>query len=167
MGRLRQTMTNPDLSAVDVRILRELQRDGRLTNVELASRVGLSPSPCLRRVKQLEAAGIIAGYRAVLDPKSLGLGLDAFVQVNIERHTDEDAEAFRQAVAARPEVVSARAMTGEMDFLLHIRVADLEEYGAFTMGTLLRMPGVKDVRSSFVLQEIKPERDVPIPAPAR
>lgn len=157
-------MATPRLTATDLRILRELQRDGRLTNVDLANRVGLSPSPCLRRVKQLEAAGIIAGYRAVLDAKTLGLGLDAFVQVNIERHTDEDAEAFRQAVLRRPEVVAAHAMTGEMDFLLHVRVADLEAYGAFAMGTLLRMPGVKDVRSSFVLREIKPEREMPLPA---
>ena len=156
-------MTGHSFSRSDLRILTVLQEEGRIANVDLAERVGMSASPCLRRVRQLEADGVITGYRATLDPKALGLGIEAFVQINIERHRDEDTEAFRRAVLARPEVVACYIMTGEMDFLLHIRVADLEAYGAFAMGHLVRLPGVKDVKSSFVLETVKPPQRLPLP----
>lgn len=155
-------MLKEPLSPADLRILDALQQDGRISNVELADKVGLSPSPCLRRTRALEENGLIRGYRAILDPKALGLGVEVFIQVSIERHRDEDAEAFRRAVAARREIVACHVMTGDMDFLLHVLARDLESFGHFVMKVLLKMPGVKDVRSSFVLEVVKSETAIPL-----
>ncbi len=157
-------MSDRNLSAADLRILRVLQQEGRISNVELAERVGMSPSPCLRRVKRLEQDGVIKGYAAVIDPKVVGLGVEAFAQVNIERHTDADATAFREAVAALDEVVACHVMTGEMDFLLRIFVPDLDAYGEFVRRKLLRLPSVKDVRTSFAIEVIKASPTIPVNA---
>ncbi len=116
----------------DRKILELLQNDGRLSNLELAERIGLSPSPCLRRVRLLEEAGAIQGYGAKLDRDSIGLGLTVFVNVKVERHREEQAEAFCAAVAELPEVVSAHLVSGESDFLLQVVVPDLKDYEAFS-----------------------------------
>lgn len=150
------------LDAIDRRILRELQDDARLTNVELADRVGLSPSPCLRRVRILEEAGIIAGYRAILSRKKSGLGLTVFVGVKVERHHDEEATAFQRAVEDVPEVVACYLVSGEHDFLVEVVVPDLEAYEHFLLGRLLRLPGVLDVRSNFAIRTVKSPASLPL-----
>src|ERR687885_1226695 len=150
------------LDATDRRILRALQRDGRLSIVALAEQVGLSATPCQRRVRRLEEAGVISRYAAVLDPARLGLPLQAFIMVALESHAEEVVERFHKALAERPEVLAAYAMSGEMDYLLHVLAADFDAYGEFAMKALLRMPGVKETRSSFVLQALKPPGDVPV-----
>ena len=150
------------LDALDRRILRALQRDGRLPVVALAEEIGLSATPCQRRLKRLEDAGVVARYTAVLDPVRLGLPLQAFVMVALTSHAEEVVEAFHKALAARPEVLAAYAMSGEMDYLLHVLAADFEAYSEFALKALLRMPGVKETRSSFVLQALKPPGDVPV-----
>ena len=155
-------MTELPLKPVDLRILRVLQIEGRMPNVELAERVGLSPSPCLRRLKQLEASGIVRGYAALLDRKRLGFGVEAFVQVSLERHQDRFDKAFRKAVLSHPEIVGCYVMTGEMDYLLHVLARDLEAYGRFTLEVLLKMPGVKDVRSSLALEVVKDSTALPL-----
>jgi Lrp/AsnC family transcriptional regulator, leucine-responsive regulatory protein len=150
------------LDAVDRRILRALQRDGRLPIVALAEQVGLSPTPCQRRVRRLEEEGVIARYAAVLDPVRLGLPLQAFVLVALESHAEEVVERFHRALAERPEVLAAYAMSGETDYLLHVLAADFEAYGEFAMRALLRMPGVKETRSSFVLATLTLRGEVPV-----
>lgn len=150
------------LDRTDLRILEQLQRDGRLSHVELAERVGLSPTPCTRRVRRLEQAGIIRGYAAILDPKRVGQNVAAYIQIKLERHTDDVIEHFRRTLEERPEVVAAHAMTGEMDFLLHVVVPDLDALGQFTLHQLLKLPGVRDVRSGLVLETLKSSARVPI-----
>ncbi|SME89028.1 transcriptional regulator, AsnC family [Tistlia consotensis] len=150
------------LTDADLRILRVLQREGRLTNAELAERVGLSPSPCLRRLKQLESEGVIEGYAALLDRGKLGLGIEAFVRVNVERHRDADTEAFEREVRRLPEIVGVWMMAGDMDFLLHVVVTDLEAYGRFTRDRLIRLPGVKDLHTSFVIDAVKSRGELPL-----
>ncbi|WP_181700643.1 Lrp/AsnC family transcriptional regulator [Chthonobacter albigriseus] len=149
---------------IDRRILRALQDDGRLSNVELADKVGLSASPCLRRVRRLEEAGVITGYRASLDRAALGLGLTVFVNVKVERHDEEYATAFRNALLALPEVISAHLVSGEADFLLQVVLPDLAAYEMFLVKTLLRLPGVKDIRSNFAIQTVKGEALLPLHA---
>lgn len=155
-------MTDQPLKPVDLRILQVLQTEGRIANVELAERVGLSPSPCLRRLKQLEASGFIRGYAALVDRKRLGFGVEAFVQVSLERHQDRFDKAFRKAVLSHPEIVGCYVTTGEMDYLLHIVARDLEAYGRFTLEVLLKMPGVKDSKSSLVLEVVKDSTALPL-----
>lgn len=153
-------MPNPPLDPIDVRILAALQRDARLTNVELAEAVGLSPSPCLRRVRLLEKAGVIEGYQARLSRKGVGLGLTVFVAVKVERHRGE--HAFREAVLALPEVVSCHIVSGQADFLLQVVVPDLEAYERFLLGTLLTLTDVADVQSNFAIQTVKAEGALPL-----
>ncbi len=150
------------IDRTDAKILHLLQGDGRLSHVELAARVGLSPTPCTRRVRRLEQQGIIRGYAALLDPKRVGQRVTAYVQIKLERHTDDVIERFRRTLEERPEVVTAHAMTGEMDFLLQVIVADLDALGRFTLHQLLKLPGVRDVRSSLVLETLKDSARVPI-----
>jgi Lrp/AsnC family leucine-responsive transcriptional regulator len=146
----------------DRRILRALQRDGRMPIIALAEAVGLSATPCQRRVKRLEEAGVIRGYSAQVSPARVGLPLQAFVQVSLESHAEEVAEKFHKALAARPEVLAAYAMSGEMDYLLHVLAPDMEAFGDFATRALLRMPGVKETRSSFVLATLKEPGEVPL-----
>lgn len=155
-------MPKPKLDDIDRRILAALQRNGRLTNVELAAEVGLSPSPCLRRVGLLEKAGVIRGYHADLDRVGVGLGLTVFVGVKVERHQDEAAEAFRQAVRALPAVVSCHLVSGEADFLLQVVVPDLAAYERLLLGTLLKLPGISDIRSNFAIQTVKKQAVLPL-----
>ncbi|WP_458130815.1 Lrp/AsnC family transcriptional regulator [Pseudomonas sp. R3-41] len=150
------------LDSFDRKILVALQRDGRLSNVQLAEEIGLSPSPCLRRVRMLEEAGVIRGYQAVLDRDEVGLGLTIFVGVKVERHNDERAEAFRQAVTALPEVISAFLVSGESDFLLQVVVPDLRAYDRFVTGQLLKLPGISDIRSNFAINTVKTPGALPL-----
>jgi Lrp/AsnC family leucine-responsive transcriptional regulator len=145
-----------NMDSVDGRILAELQRDGRATMADLAPRVGLTPTPCLRRVKRLEAEGIIKGYAAIVDPAKVGRQLQAFVEVKLQDHADATVQAFRKSLQTREEVVACYFMTGEIDFLLHVMVPDLETFSRFSLKVLLKLPGVKDSRSSFVLDTLKP-----------
>jgi Lrp/AsnC family leucine-responsive transcriptional regulator len=154
--------TPVELDAVDRRILRALQREGRLSIVALAEQVGLSATPCQRRVKRLEEAGVIRGYAARLDPGRIGLPLQAFVQVALESHAEEVVERFHRALAARPEVIAAYSMSGETDYLLHVLAPDMDAFGDFATRALLRMPGVKETRSSFVLATLKAPGEVPV-----
>jgi len=144
------------LDDIDRRILAALQRDGRLSMVDLAGQVGLSATPCLRRVKRLEQAGVITGYAAIIDAAATGRSLHAFVQVNLENHAEETVKAFQRAIMARPEVVACYPISGEFDYLLQVMVPDLEAYSEFALKALLRMPGVKDTRSSFAMGVLKP-----------
>ncbi len=154
-----------DLDSTDCRILAALQGDGRLTNVDLAQRVALSPSPCLRRVKRLEAAGVVQGYRAVLDREAVGLGLTVFVEIKVERHSRENAQTLQDALAAMMEVVSCHMVSGTADFLVEIVVADLRAYEVLLTNRLLTLPMVADIRSNVSLRRIK--SDVPLPLPGR
>lgn len=158
------------LDKTDRKILAILQNDGRLSNQEVAERVSLSPSPCLRRIKRLEDAGVIRQYVALLAPEKIGLGLLAYVNVRLEKHSDAPGAAvsrssradFAASVAHWPEVVACYAMTGEMDFLLRVHVEDMEHFSRFMMETLLRHPAVLDVKSSFALQRIKDTTALPL-----
>ena len=144
-----------ELDEQDKRIIRELQRDGRIQNNELAKRVGLSPSPCLRRVKLLEEAGIISRYVAVIDQTKVGLRLSMFARVWLTAQDSETIDLFIAAMRQLPEVVECYAMSGDMDYLLRIQVADLAHFSKFAMDTLMRHPAVVDMRSFFALQQIK------------
>ncbi len=150
------------LDAFDRRILDALQRDGRLSNVDLADEIGLSASPCLRRVRLLEEAGVIRGYQANLDRDEVGLGLMVFIGIKVERHHEDEAEAFRVAVTALPEVISAFLVSGESDFLLQVVVPDLRGYERFLTGVLLKLPGVSDIRSNFAIQTVKAPAVLPL-----
>ncbi|MCF8199794.1 MAG: Lrp/AsnC family transcriptional regulator [Sulfuritalea sp.] len=151
------------LDRMDRRILEVLQREGRITNAELAERVSLSASPCLRRVKALEEAGVIRGYAAQLDPASLGLGLTAFVTISLEkRGGNVPGNALAAAVAVWQEVLECHALTGEMDYLLRVAVTDLAHYSRFVLDKLLKLDGVLNIKSSFVLQEVKTGGGLPL-----
>jgi Lrp/AsnC family leucine-responsive transcriptional regulator len=150
------------LDEIDRRILRLLQQDGRIAVTLLAEQVGLSATPCLRRIRRLEEAGVIARYAAVVEPSRVGLPIQAFVQVALSSHAEEVASAFHKALAARGEVIAAYAMSGGMDYMLHVVAADFEAYADFALKALLRMPGVKETRSSFVLMALKPPGAVPV-----
>lgn len=157
-------MAEPGLDRTDLRILALLQADGRVSHVEIAAKVGLSPSPCARRIRRLEKSGVVEKYTALLDPKRVGQNVLAFVQIKLERHTDEIIGQFRRMLAERPEVLSAHAMTGEMDFLLRVVVPDLDALGRLTLHQLLKFPGVRDVRSSLVLETLKSDAAIPLTA---
>ncbi|MDO5059602.1 MAG: Lrp/AsnC family transcriptional regulator [Neisseria sp.] len=154
-------MTQITLDKTDLKILQVLQSNGRLTNVELAERVALSPSPCLRRLKQLEDAGIICRYAALLSPVAVKLGLQAFIRVSIDK-ASEAREQFSEAVQGWPEVLSCFALTGETDYLLHTFFPDMNAFSTFVLETLLSHPGVLDAKSSFVLKEIKNTTALPL-----
>ncbi|HLL10933.1 MAG TPA: Lrp/AsnC family transcriptional regulator [Rubrivivax sp.] len=154
------------LDAVDRRTLQALQANGRVTYDELAAQVGLSPSAALRRVKRLEESGVIAGYVALVAPERVGLGLTAYINVRLEKHTDSHKrnpmDLFTAAVQTWPEVVECAALTGEMDYLLRVLVRDMAHYSRFIMESLLKHPSVQDCKTSFVLQRLKGTTALPI-----
>ena len=150
------------LDRTDRKILELLQRDGRLANVELAEQVALSPSPCLRRVRALEEAGVVRQYVALLDPGKVGLALLAYVNVKLEKRGKMPVDEFSAAVQDWPEVVGCYAMTGDMDYLLRVHVEDLEHFSRFVLDRLLKQPGVIDVKSNFVLERIKDTTALPL-----
>ncbi len=156
-------MPETSLDRTDLLLLAELQRNCRQTNAELAERVHLSPSACLRRVQRLEREGVIAGYRAELDPEKLGLGLQAFVRVRLGRHDAAAVAAFAEFAAGWDEVVACHALTGDMDYLLQVVVRDLEHFSRFLLDNVLALAGGADVNSSFVLRTVKRFRGLPLP----
>jgi Lrp/AsnC family transcriptional regulator, leucine-responsive regulatory protein len=169
----RQKMAEIELDAIDRRILAILQKDGRLSNQDIADRVSLSPSPCLRRIRRLEESGVIRGYVALLEPSMLGLGLLAYVNVRLEKrggvpasagmkNPQTHAESFREAVRGWPEVVACDAMTGEMDYLLRVQVEDMAHFSRFVQDELLHHPSVIDVKTSFSLERIKETTALPV-----
>lgn len=144
-------MSNPD--RYDIRILDTLQHHGRMPNQELADAIGLSPSPCLRRVRALEEDGIIAGYVALLNARKLGLSLMAFIQISMDRHTPERFAAFEAAISTHPEVLECHLITGQSaDYLLKVMVKDMEGYQQFLLNKVTRIEGVTGVHSSFVMK---------------
>lgn len=151
------------LDRFDCRILAVLQAQGRISNAELAERVNLSASACLRRVQRLEQEGFIESYAAQLSPTALGLGLQIFVRVQLERHDRSTVESFSQLVAGWPEVVACWSLTGDMDYLLNVQVADLAHFNRFLMDELLARAQVRDVNSSFVLATVKRAAGLPLP----
>jgi len=158
--------TDIELDAIDRRILRALQVDGRMTYDELAAQVSLSPSATLRRVKRLEETGVIAGYVALVPAEKVGLGLTAYINVRLEKYTESHKrnpmDLFRASVLTWPEVVECASLTGEMDYLLRVLVADMGHYSRFIMDTLLKHPSVQDCKTSFVLDRVKGTTAVPV-----
>ncbi|GAC1627587.1 MAG: leucine-responsive transcriptional regulator Lrp [Nevskia sp.] len=144
-----------ELDRTDLRMLRELQKNGRIAIVELAEKVSLSPTACQRRLRKLEETKVIDRYTAVLNPAAMGQAIQAFVRVAIERQSKDVTEAFEAAVRRLPEVRACYVMTGDLDFLLHVQVADLQAFAVFSMQVLIGLPGVRDVRSSLVLDAVK------------
>ncbi len=152
-----------ELDRFDRQILEILQREGRLSNQELAERIGLSPSPCLRRVRALEDAGLISGYRATVDARKLGLTLTALVYISMDVHTPERFAAFETAIGLLPEVLECLLITGqEADYQLKVAVRDMDHYQALLLGHLTRIPGVTGVHSSFVLRSVLKNAIVPV-----
>lgn len=151
------------LDATDREILIALQANARLPNSDLAAAVGLSPSPCLRRVRRLEKLGVITGYSALLDRNRVGIGLTAFVSVDIERNRKAETDLLRAQLQALPEVVAAHIVTGDSDFLLEVATANLETFSRFVLGVLNKLPGVKGVRSNISLDVVKHAATLPIP----
>ena len=152
-----------EFDRTDLRLLALRQRQGRATNAELAAQVNLSPSACLRRIQRLEATGVVSGYAARLDPQVLGLGLQAFVRVQLEKHGSAGIDRFVERVQGWDEVVACHALTGDMDYLLHVYVRDLEHFSHFLLDRLLNDSGVADVNSSFVLRTVKGFTGLPLP----
>ncbi|WP_417480628.1 Lrp/AsnC family transcriptional regulator [Maricaulis maris] len=149
------------LDEIDRRILRVLQSDGRITVVDLAERIGLSPTPCKRRVQRLEETGLISGYVAKIDRKASGFGVTAFVSVELERSDAADVERFQKAAAGIEEVVTGMLMTGSQDFLLEVLVRDLEEYEQVLQYKLMKIPGVRNVRTQFALRKFVERARIP------
>lgn len=151
------------LDRYDLKILAELQRDARISNQELAERIGLSPSPCSRRVKQLEDDGYIVRQVALLDRKKLGLSLTAYVLIGMDRHTPERFEHFQSVIGQSPEVLECCLVTGmEADYQLKVVVPDMDHYQQFLLGQLTRIEGVTSVRSSFVLNQVLSTTELPL-----
>jgi Lrp/AsnC family leucine-responsive transcriptional regulator len=159
MGR---KLRNPALDAIDRRILTALQQNARLSNVELADDVGLSPSPCLRRVRELEEEGVIRRYVTLLDPAAIGLPVSVFVSVTLEKQVEKALEPFEKAILERPEVMECYLMTGDADYLLRVVTADLAAYERFLMDHLTRVRGVASIKSSFALKQVKYSTALPL-----
>ena len=150
------------LDRFDVKILDALQRDGRLPVVDLAESIGLSPTPCARRIKALESEGVIEGYAAVLNPARVGLAVLAIVQVKLTEHTDETVARFEREIELMDEVTKCLAMTGSYDFILEVYGKDLEALSNVVLKKLIRVPNVRDMQSSVVLQTIKRTARIPL-----
>lgn len=157
-------ITNRSIDAVDHRILQALQEDGRLTATDLAERVGITTSPCLRRLRILEDAGIIRGYTALVDQTKIGLPISVFISIKLERQSEEAMERFETAVRRCPEVLECYLMTGPRDYLLRVVAKDLNDYEDFVKGTLTRISGIANIESSFALGQVKHSNSLPIQA---
>lgn len=155
-------MPEPKLDAIDRRILATLQQDAHVTMEALAAEVGLSPSPCARRVRNLEAAGVIRRYVAVVDQDKVGLPVSVFASIKLERQREDELDRFAKAIARWPEIVECYLMTGQRDYLLRIVVKDLPAYEAFLKRTLTRLEGVASIESSFALSQVKHSQALPI-----
>jgi len=151
------------LDRIDKHILKLMQGNGRISNLELADQVGLSPTPCSRRVKRLEESGLITGHVTLLDPQALGLNLTAIVGIAMDRHTPDRFESFEKAISTMPEVIECSIVTGQTaDFLLKVVVRDMQHYEKFLLGNLTRLEGVSGVHSSFVLRNLVKNTALPL-----
>ena len=155
-------MLNVTIDKIDWRILRELQIDARLTNVALAERIGMSPSPCLLHVKRLEADGVIRHYGAVIDSKQVGLSIACLFNVTLERNIEETLEAFKAAISESPEILECWPVTGETDFLLKVVTADIGDYESLNWDHILCLPGVSSTQTNFLLTPVKNETALPL-----
>ena len=155
-------MPYPELDPIDRRILAEVQRDGRVTNQDLSERVGLSPSPCLARVRALEDAGIILRRVALLDPVKVGANVSVFIQVTLEKQTEAVLEVFEASIAGLPEVMECYLMTGDSDYLLRVVVPDIVALQNFIVGRLSKTRGVANIKSSFALKQVKYKTALPL-----
>ena len=155
-------MPNEPLDDFDHKIIVALQTDGRLTNVELAERIGLSPSPCLRRVKRLEREGYIDSYRAVLDRTRVGLGFTVFVGVRLEAHANDRAGSFEEAVLGMHEIIACHMVSGTVDYLLEVVVPDLAHYQKFLVDKLLALSIVREVQSSIAISTLRAGAPLPL-----
>lgn len=153
-----------DLDGIDLRILERLQGDGRITNQQLCEHVGLSPSPCLRRVRLLEESGVITGYVALVEPRMVGLPVNAFVRIRLDRQDDSHLATFEQAIAGLTEVMDCYLMTGEADYQLRVLVASLEQFENFLRYKLTPIKGVSQVTTSFALRPVVHRTALPISA---
>src|SRR5512141_2338710 len=151
------------LDALDLKILAELQQDGSLTNVELARRVHLSPSPCLMRVKALEKNGVIQRYVALADPKALGLGLNVFINISLKEQTKKSLAEFERRIAEHDEVMECYLMTGDSDYLIRVAVPDIAALERFILEQLTPIPGIEKIRSSFALKQVRYKTALPLP----
>lgn len=161
--RAVRKLSDHRLDRTDKRILRELQENGRISNVELARRVNLSATPCLERVRRLEQSGFIREYVAVLDPQRMEVGLLLYVEVTLDRTTPDVFERFKSAIAARPEVQECHMVAGGFDYLIKVRVPDMQAYRAFLGEGLTAAPGVRETHTYVVMEEIKESTAVQIP----
>lgn len=150
------------LDAIDQKIIAALQSDGKATAQQLAQQVGLSPSPCARRIRMLEEAGIIKGYVAVIDQNKVGLPISAFASIKLLRQQEEDLDRFALAVTRWPEVVDCYLMTGQRDYLMRIVVGDLEDYERFLKEKLTRLDGIASIETSFALGLVKRSDHLPL-----
>lgn len=155
-----------DLDRYSLAILAELQRDARQTVQQLSAAVGLSPTPCWKRVKDLEAAGVIRGYTALVDREKVGLNLRVVVETNLSEHSEDLVRKFERAVAASPQIVHCVSTTGPADYIMTVLINDIQAYERFLHDTIFRLPGVTHVRSSIVLKEVKQETRLPVVQPA-
>ncbi|AJJ09343.1 asnC-type helix-turn-helix domain protein [Yersinia rohdei] len=155
-------MPSPLITPADIKILKQLQRAGRMTNQELANKVGMASSPCWRRVKQLEESGIITGYQANIDRRKIGLGILAFIRVKIDSHNEEEAKLFELQVGALKPVIACYAVAGDADFLLQVVAEDLDSFSTFAMSVIRQLSGIKEMQTTFVLREVKPLDNLPL-----
>ncbi len=156
-------MPQHSLDETDLKILDQLQRNAKLTNVELASRVSLSPSPCLARVRALEKAGYISGYVALLDQFSLGFGVSVFIQIQLDKQVRRALDQFETAMSKHPAVMECYLMTGDSDYLIRVVVSDVQAVEKFIVEQLSKIPGVAHIRSSFALKQVKYQTALPLP----
>lgn len=159
---MRNKRTASSLDAIDCRLLEQLQADARITNIALAEAAHLSPAPCLRRVRDLEAAGVIRGYVTLLDPEAIGLDVSAFIQVSLEKQISSALHVFEEAIAGWPEVMECYLMTGDSDYLLRVVVPDLKALQCFIVDRLAGIPNVSNIRSSVAIKQIKYKTALPI-----
>ena len=152
-----------NLDTLDLRILMELQNDSSLTNIELARRVHLSPSPCLTRVKAMEAGGVIERYVALVNPKQLGLNLSVFISISLKEQSKSALAEFEQRIAEHDEVMECYLMTGDSDYLIRVAVADITALEKFILEQLTPIPGIEKIRSSFALKQVRYKTALPLP----
>ena len=164
MNRPRKTeeLRRHALDAIDRRILAALQENARIANTELAAAVGLSPAPCLRRVRALEEDGVIRKHVSLVNPGAVGLPVSVFVSISLERQVEEALKRFERVILARPEVMECYLMTGDADYLLRVVCADLAAYERFVLDHLTKVPGVSSIRSSFALKQVKYSTALPL-----
>ena len=159
-------MKHINLDVIDLRILAELQADGALSNVALARRVHLSPSPCLMRVKALEAGGVIQRYVALASAAALGLGLNVFISISLKEQSRQALTTFEQRIAEHDEVMECYLMTGDSDYLIRVVVRDMADLEKFILEQLTPIPGIEKIRSSFALKQVRYKTALPLPLPA-